>query len=280
MTQLTDRLTESAKQNSTALIAVVAAAVVVVSAVYWYMNRQAGVRDAALAKLTYSDGDTAQSFMDRCRAVANENVSPEVTRTAWLQVASRAAYELTNPPLASDTTAAKPIDPAELKKIAREAYTKVLGMSNSDLTARGAALYALAMLDENEGKFDAAKKQYEEIKSDKQLAETPFAGQAEYRLSQLDGWARPVKFPPPPPLVLKPEDQAAAPGAGSTPGTFTIGQPPAGVPVGATAQTPAASTEAPKPAAGDTAATPAAAMPTETPREDAAPAPTTQPAAG
>ncbi len=282
-----DRLGESVKQNSAKIGGATVVAIIAVSAIYWYSSHQSGIRNDALAKLTYiADKDNPMGFIDRCKSVANEGINDSVTRAAWLQIANRAMLELTTPTTKDDPTA-KPLDKAELAKIAREAYVQVLKFSSDDATARGAALYGIGVLDENAGNYESARKHYEEIKGDKALAETPFIAQAEFRLSEIESWAEPVEFPPPPPLVVGPD---APPGDSSTftptPGTsmtpppgvpgkktITIGQPPAGFELDENNNIRPIAT--PQPGAEATPADSGAESPAS---GDASPAPTTQPA--
>ncbi|HWL92467.1 MAG TPA: hypothetical protein VNT79_02950 [Phycisphaerae bacterium] len=210
LSQQLDRLGESFKRNSTLLTAIIAAAILIVVGIYWYSNHRANAVSDALARLVYDDTqDDVTSFIERCRAVANEQISPDVNRAAFFAIGATALGEIGSPDVPVDP--AKPVPSADdLTQSARDAFTRLLAISDNDASARGAAHFGLAVLDENAGNFAAAREHYNAVKADKALEGTPFIAQADYRLAQVEHWSKPIVFAEPLPLPPAPEPSPEA----------------------------------------------------------------------
>lgn len=216
LSQHLDKLGESFKRNSTLLTAVIVGALVVVMASYWYSNHRAATIDSNVAELSFdSSNENLTAFIDRCKAVANRGISPEVTQMAWLRIGAACLGEMTRPLNPTDGSAPSKMSRADMAAAAKDGFSRALSTAGKDNITRASAMFGLALLDEDAGNFEAARQQYEKIKSDKSLADGPFVAQAEYRLNQLSRWAEPVVFAPPPPM---PEFPAAPSGASAIPG--------------------------------------------------------------
>ncbi|MBK8266953.1 MAG: hypothetical protein IPK83_01050 [Planctomycetes bacterium] len=207
LSQQLDKLGESFKRNSTAMTAVIVGAIVIVMGIYWYSNSRAATVDQSVAQLSYdSSKEDIRTFIDRCKSVANQNVNADVTRMAWLRMGSAAMSELTKSQKPTDENAKAPtMTREELTAAARDAFGRVESIAGNDPNLKAAAGFALGLLDENAGDFNAARNRYNGIKGDTRLANTPFIKQAEFRLAQLDNWAKPVVFAEPPILPPAPD---------------------------------------------------------------------------
>ena len=216
LSQQLDRLGETFKRNSTTLSAIILGAAVIVAGGYWYTNHRATTVNDALAKLSFdTTSDDTVSFIDRCKSVANAQISPEVTRAAWFSIGAAALGDLMSPPPEDST---KPrLSQSDLQQAARDAFTRLLSIADGDPIGRGAAMFGLGLLDENAGKYQEARDRYTAVLSDKKLEGTPFIAQAEYRLAHLGEWSKPVTFPEPAPLPPMPEPTADSQ---TTPTTF------------------------------------------------------------
>ncbi|MBX3394233.1 MAG: hypothetical protein KF841_02580 [Phycisphaerae bacterium] len=216
LSQHLDKLGESFKRNSTLLTAVIVGALVVVMASYWYTNHRAATIDSNVAELSFdSTNEDLPGFIERCKAVAGRGISPEVTQMAWLRIGAACLGELTRPLNPADGSAPSKMSREAMAAAAKEGFSRALTTTSKDAVTRASAMFGLALLDEDAGNFDAARQQYEKIKADPSLADSPFVAQATYRLNQLSHWAEPVVFAAPPPM---PEFPAAPSGASAIPG--------------------------------------------------------------
>lgn len=264
-----ERVSDTVKQNATLLTSVVVGAIVIVVAGVWFVNQRASAQSEAWSRLRPSaeTTDTA-ALLAQYQAVANENVTPAITRSAYLQIGSTAMSELRrNRP---QTEAPNPERRAELREKAQKAFENVVANPGDDVTALGRALMGLGVLAEDAGKFDDARKFYEKVLAHDVLKTTPIGKEAAYRLNHMDEWATLIEFPEPvvPPMLAAPEADAA-PGVFTPPADLTTIQsmPEAGADAHPSDEAPAApsTTDAPE---GD-AAPDADADATAPPADDA-----------
>lgn len=242
-----EKVKETVKRNAAILTIIVVAAALAVSGVYWYRSSKTAERNQAWAALSPMDASTPPAeLVESFESVARQQVSPAITRSAWLKTGAAALNAaLSAPP------AGKPApDRGEMLKTAESAYRQVVDNAGDDKTALGQAMIGLGIVAESRGQIDEARTWYQRAKDEAALKETPLAAEAAYRLEGLAHWAEPVEFPPPAP--------APAPVA-TTPGTFA---PPPAISTPAVPETPADS------------GTPAA----DTTSDASTPVPTTQPA--
>lgn len=280
LSQQIEQIRDSLKNNAT----MITVAVVVVAALsfggYWYYGQQSSRLENAYSQLgQVSADDDPADRLRRFQAVAREQINPALTVTAWSRVGDLALSLLTAPPIpAADPanpteTPAPPPDRDQLIPAAEEAFTKVLAQSANNPLARGHAMIAMGVLDENRRQFVKARQWYEKVLADDRLKGLPFHGEAEFRLAGLATWSKPADFPPPPPMVLvSPQGQPATL-------TDVTTNTPASLPPATSTPTDATTTTQ---AAGENQASPPQ-PPADSPAPGAAaprPTPTTQPASG
>lgn len=214
-----EKVSESVKQNATLLTAIVGGAIVVIVVGIWFVNQRANAQSDAWSRLRVNRNDNtpATELLTKFEAVAKDNVSPAITRSAWLKVGQTAMFELMqnrDPNEAPDPEARK-----KLQASAEEAFKSVVANPGNDFTALGRALMGLGTIAEDRGEFDKAKDYYEQVVSNGKLKTTAIAGEAQYRIDHMQEWARMIEFPQAvPPMLADPNANT-----GPTPGVF---QPP------------------------------------------------------
>lgn len=215
-----EKVSETVKQNATLLTAIVGGAIVVVSVGIWFVNQRATAQTDAWSRLAVTNAQDAEpaELISQFEAVAKDNVTPEITRSAWLKVGRTAIGELIKD--RPETETPDPDARKELLTKAEAAFNAVVANPGKDVTALGRALMGLGTLAEDRGEFDKAKGYYEKVKSNKELQETPIAREAEYRLAHIDEWSTMITFAEPAPTPLLPEGATNS----SADGVFT---PPA-----------------------------------------------------
>ena len=207
-----DKVSESIKQNATLLTTIIVGAVVIIGGAIWFVNQRASAQSNAWSRLQPNpDEKDASILISQYESVAKDNVSPEITRSAYLRVADTALFELR-----SNRDQSEAPDPKLRKQMhekAKASFEKIVSMAGNDLTARGRALMGLGVLAEDAGDFEKAKSYYEKVQSDAKLKETPIAREAAYRLAHMNEWNAMIEFPEPevPPLLESPEGAAETP---------------------------------------------------------------------
>jgi len=281
LSQQIEQIRDTLKNNATMITVVVVAIAAISFGGYWYYGQQSSRLENAYSELGKASADEAPvDRLRRYQAVAREQITPSLTITAWSRVGDLALSLLAAPPTpaadpANPTDTAPPPDRKVLITAAEEAFTNVLAQATDNPLARGHAMIALGVLEEDRQQFEKARQWYEKILKDESLTELPFRGEAEFRLAGLKTWAKAADFPAPPPMVLvTPQAQPATLGDVTT--NTPVSLPSAtGAPTDTTTKTQAATSESqaasPQPTADSPA--PGAATP---PR----PVPTTQPASG
>lgn len=276
LSQQIEQIRDTLKNNATTITVVVVVVAALSFGGYWYYGQQSSRLEEGYSQLgPDSTGDDPADRLRRFQAVAKEQINPALTITAWSRVGDLALSLLTAPPTpAADATDVTP-PPArdELIPAAEEAFSNVLAQADGDPLARGHALIAMGILDENRRQFVKARQWYEKVLADDRLKDLPFHGEAEFRLAGLDTWSKAAGFPPPPPMVLvSPQAQPV------TLGDVTANAP-ASLPPPTTMPTEAATAAQPTNEIQASSPQPPADSPapgTTPPR----PAPTTQPASG
>lgn len=202
-----EQISNYLKDHAAVLTAAVVGAVVIIGGIFWYYNHQTSRSSKAWAQLmpTSPDEESSTSMLiERYKSVAQEQVSPEITRAAWLKVGNAALSELIPVNKESDAETENTVDDDKpdrdtLMETAKDAFQEVIRMGDDDLTAYGRSLVALGILEENKRQFDEARKWYQKLVDDDRLENTPFKMEARFRLEGMVGWSEPVEFPPPPP---------------------------------------------------------------------------------
>jgi hypothetical protein len=217
-----DKVSESIKQNATLLTTIIVGAVVIVGGGIWFMNQKASAHSNAWSRLQPNpDEKDPTMLLAQYEAVAQDNISPEITRSAYLRIGDTALFQLRSN--RDQTEAPNPERREEMKVKAKAAFEKIAANPGNDVTALGRALMGLGVLSEDAGEFGKAREYYEKAKSDARLKDTPIAREAVYRIAHMNEWSAMVEFPEPvvPPLL------EASEGANEVPaGTFV---PPADI---------------------------------------------------
>lgn len=283
LSQQIEQVRNSLKENATTITAVVVVVAALSFGGYWYYGQQSSRLEDAYSQLgQVSAGDEPADRLKRFQAVAREQINPTLTVTAWSRVGDLALSLLTAPanpavvdPANPTDAPAPPPDREELIPAAEEAFTNVLAQATDDPLARGHAMIAMGVLDENRRQFEKARQWYEKVLADDRLKDLPFQSEAEFRLAGLKTWSKPADFPPPPPMVLvSPQGQPI------TLGDVTLNAPAASLPA-ATSMPMDDATTTTQAASENQASSPQ--PPADSPAPGAAPSrptPTTQPAAG
>ena len=187
------------------LTAVVIGAVVVLGGGFWYYNHQTSRSNKAWADLNPTDIDGGTTVLiERFKSVAHEDISPELTRTAWLSVGNAALSELGGARPSAEATEDSEVEPPDRDQLiatAKEAFEKVINQGSDDLTACGRAMLAMGVLEENQHQFDKARQWYSKVIDDARFENMPFRKEAKFRLDGMPNWSHPIEFPPPPPPV-------------------------------------------------------------------------------
>jgi len=276
-----DRVTESVKQNATLLTTIIVGAIVIVGGAVWFVNQRASAQGDAWSRLQPSAENTDPTvLLAQYEAVARDNVTPEITRSAYLMVGETALTELRKGRKQGD--APNPERNAEMRDKAKAAYEKVVADPGKDVTALGQALMGLGVLAEDAGDFDKAREIYGRVIAHTGLKDTPFAKEAAYRTAHMNEWSAMIEFPEPllPPMAKAPEGSTEAPAGTFVPPVDLSEIPNMGETGGDVADTDAATSDAGHSADDTTNAEEGAeeSNPAEAPPTDAAT--TDAPAAG
>ncbi len=194
-----DLLGEYLKRNATALTIGTVAVVAVAAAGYWYYNRHTTRSSEAWAQLTPDPTAGTMAMLDRYKSVAAQNISPALTRAAWLEAGHLALSRLGLGEATSiDATTSTPPpdnpDPAILATIAEEAFMNVVQTAGTDFTALGRALVGLGVLAEDRWEMTKAREWYQKVVDDERLSGTPFQTEARFRLENIDKWSSRIAF--------------------------------------------------------------------------------------
>lgn len=207
-----DKVSESIKQNATLLTTIIVGAVVIIGGGIWFVNQRASAQNSAWSRLQPNPDEKDPTILiAQYEAVAKDNISPEITRSAYLRIGDTAMMELSSNRDPSE--APNPERREVMRTKARAAFEKIVANPGKDLTALGRALMGLGILAEDEGNFDKAREYYEKAKSQSNLEEMPFAKEAGYRLAHMSEWNTMIEFPDPvvPPLLEAPEGTSDVP---------------------------------------------------------------------
>lgn len=200
-----EKVSESVKQNAATIIGVVIAVVAILSGGIWFLNQQASAKDQAFQQLMGSgaaDSDP-ELLIAQYRQVAKDQVSPTITRQAWLRIGDTALQYLFR--ARSETEAPDPKKHDAMLGEAEAAFDKVLTIAGNDVTALGRAHMGLGVIAETRGEFDNARTLYEKITKDKKFERTGLITEAEYRLANMENWSQTITFPEPK-IVVTPTD--------------------------------------------------------------------------
>ena len=265
-----DAVRDYVKENATLLTVIAVIVVVVVGASLAYAKWQNDLRAEAWDTIAAAAAkDDPVKVVDELEAVAAKEITPGLTKAALLRIGETAMRENTRPAKPEDAKdsplpapVAKPVDWAAK---ARETYTQIMTRFPDDKLAAGDAIVALGVLAEDQGDAEKARAMYKRVVDDKHFLHTSLVAEAEYRLTHLDQWSKPVVFPPPQMTVPEPEGQEAE--ASAAPKKAPPVRPPA----------PAAAPAAPAPQGAQPSATPPPATPAQPTPLPATPPPATPP---
>ncbi len=274
LSQQIEQIRGSLKDNATTITVVGVVVAALAFGGYWYYGQHSSRLENAYSQLgLLAPGDDPADRIRRLQDVAKEQINPALTVSAWGRVGDLALSLLTAPPIPA-AEAAPPPAREELIPTAEEAYSNVIAQAADDPLARGHAMIAMGILDENRQQFVSARRWYEKVLADEGLKDLPFQGEAEFRLAGLATWSKASDFPAPPPMVLvTPEAQSVTLGDLVTTAPAILPQAtsmPAVIPT----TTQAAATESQASSSPPSADSPA---PVTAPPQ---PTPTTQPASG
>lgn len=219
LSQQIEGITEYMKRNTAAMTIIVVVAAVAVGGGFLYKNSQTTRRLEAWATISMPNNDaTPASRVSRALAIADERLNPGLTTAALLDAGQVAMVQIAMP--SPTTEGEEGGDAIDWAAKAKAAYLRIIDQPNADVTALGQAYIALGVLAENESQMTKAADWYRKIVDDKEFAATPFETQAKYRLENLDQWAKPVVFAPPPEPILPiplADPTSAAPAAEAQP---------------------------------------------------------------
>jgi len=208
LSQQIEQFLDSLKDNATTITVVVVVVAALSFGGYWYYGQRSSKLEDGYSQLaTASPSNDPADNLRRFQAIAREQIDPGLTIAAWSRAGDLALSLLTAPPVpAADATIETPPPPPrdELIPAAEEAFSNVLAQAANDPLARGHAMIAMGVLEEDRGQFEKARQWYEKVLADDRLKDLPFQSEAEFRLAGLKTWSRPANFPPPPPMVLAP----------------------------------------------------------------------------
>lgn len=282
LSQQIEQVRDSLKNNATTITVVVVVVAGLSFGGYWYYGQQSSRLEDAYSQLgRVSAGDDLGDRLQRFQAVAREQINPSLTVTAWSRVGDLALSLLAAPPAPvidpADPSSTPPPPPPrdELIAAADEAFANVLAQAAAGPLARGHAMIAMGVLEEDRRQFEKARQWYEKILADDRLDGLPFQGEAEFRLAGMKTWSKSPEFPAAPPMVLLSPQAEPATLQDLISNTPAILPPATSMPTAAATTTQAATSEiqASSPPPADSPA-PSTAAPT--PR----PTPTTQPVSG
>ncbi len=217
-----EKVSETVKQNATLLTAVIGGAIVVIAVGVWFVNQRANAQSDAWSRLGAAgaaDASTSELLADY-EAVAKDNVSPAITRSAYLMIGRTALEKLRqnrDQSEAADSDARK-----EMLSRAENAFNAVASNPAGDFTALGRALMGLGTIAEDRGEFDRAKSYYEKVKANDKLKATPIADEAEFRLAHMSEWSTMIEFPEPPSILLTTPETTPPPSASTFTGAAPI----------------------------------------------------------
>jgi len=190
--QLVQFLREHGSKVLTGLVVVVLAASV---GFYLYRNRQIS-RQQGWQQLYASGTRSGQVRPDDLQRLAEQTSDEKLAALAWKRVGDM---------LLAEYLFADEADRPDIARRAQQAYQTVLDRYSDNALAAGGARMGLAILRENLGQWDAAKKDYEQLAADRSLAGLALSGLASQRLKELDQWRRlPAKIVATAPAATKP----------------------------------------------------------------------------
>jgi hypothetical protein len=174
------------KQNGSYVL--LAIALIILGFQLWnYMerNRQAKVQSAINELVSLAEPSTENRIF-KLQNIVDQNDSKPIRAIALRDLGN--AYLLTVATGKSDDPLnTAPVDKEDALRRAEEAFTRIVNEFSDQKLALGGAKMGLAVIAENRGDWDGAKKQYEAIADDKgPFANTPFAKEAAERIKNLD----------------------------------------------------------------------------------------------
>ncbi len=197
-TQL-DEAGQYIKKNAVTLTIAVIAVVAVTAGGFAYHNSQENRRSDAWNAIDNFDPTIEPAeIIAQAEGVVAEDISPEITVAALLRIGDTAMQEYASPTLSEGGSDVAGLSSGvDWIKKAETAYTRIVNDFASQEIAAGNAMIALGVLAENRSDTEGARKWYDQVLKNEQLAELPLLKQAQYRLAGLDSWSAPIVFPPP-----------------------------------------------------------------------------------
>ena len=198
LAQSLDSISYYVKTNTTMFTVIVVAATVLVLVGYWFTtSRKSSIMESwAQVRQKPGAGDTAETVVDRLREVADKKIDPALTCEALMRVGTVSLNQLMIP----DKDAKSP--GRDWGQIAESTFNAIVKDFPNNQSAVATANISLGLIAEKRGEMSKAREYYNKIAQEKSFDGTPYADQAAFRLKNMDDWATPVVFAPPPPKII------------------------------------------------------------------------------
>jgi len=187
-------LMEFFRRNSTAVLAGSAGVILVlVLGVYWYVARVSaryqGWDDFYGSQLVAEGSPDAR--LSAFRAVAGKYKDPVLVALSWLKLGDACVQEAV-----SGTRSGEEV--MRLHSEAANAYLTILNHYPDQTLAVAGAHFGLAFLEENQHRWEEARKHYQAVADDPRFAHMPHKTEALEAIKRLETLRQPVVFSPPP----------------------------------------------------------------------------------
>lgn len=217
LSQQIDELLGYTQQHGWRILTAVVAVVVVVVAIYAFVNsRRSAVANGWAAYVKGPAGSSTAEQIAFYKDLADQDVEPMLTAASLFRAGQVALGESIKP-TNSDSQR------TDLLKQADGFYSQVTSRYSNLIVPASNARLAVGVVFENKGDFANAKDVYEKLVNEAKLKTYPAGLQAIYRLKNLTAWEPTITFPPPPPASAP----ASAPAMTAAPTTQAVESAPA-----------------------------------------------------
>jgi len=175
------------RHGSKVLVGVILVVVVVMAGIYFYRSAQMARMQAWEQLFSARNAAGAGAKPDDLQLLAQQTSDPNLAAFAWKQAGDMWHMQ--------SMTESNPTKKSDLLDQARKAYESVVNKYPNQALAAGSAKMGLGVILEDQGKFNEAKKVYQEVIDEKPLAGTGLPEQAAERLAGLDRWELSAKTP-------------------------------------------------------------------------------------